>query len=92
MVKNIGKNVSKNLSGKYSPGVLAMHQKILDHAKQSATDVLKTASKSAIQKTAEATGDLFGNKIANKIIKVSKNSQQKNSETVANENDKEIPK
>ena len=92
MVKNIGKNVSKNLSGKYSPGVLAMHQKILDHAKQSATDVLKTASKSATQKTAEATGDLFGNKIANKIIKVSKNSQQKNSETVTNENDKEIPK
>ena len=69
-----------------------MRQKLLDHAKQSATDVLKTASKSAIQKTAEATGDLFGNKIANKIIKVSKNSQQKNSETVANENDKEIPK
>ena len=92
MVKNIGKNVSKNLSGKYSPGMLAMRQKLLDHAKQSATDVLKTASKSAIQKTAEATGDLFGNKIANKIIKVSKNSQQKNSETVANENDKEIPK
>ena len=92
MVKNIGKNVSKNLSGKYSPGIIAMRQKLLDHAKQSATDVLKTASKSAIQKTAEATGDLFGNKIANKIIKVSKNSQQKNSETVANENDKEIPK
>ena len=92
MVKNIGKNVSKNLSGKYSPGMLAMRQKLLDHAKQSATDVLKTVSKSAIQKTAEATGDLFGNKIANKIIKVSKNSQQKNSETVANENDKEIPK
>ena len=92
MVKNIGKNVSKNLSGKYSPGMLAMRQKLLDHAKQSATDVLKTASKSAIQKTAEATGDLFGNKIANKTTKVSKNSQQKNSETVANENDKEIPK
>ena len=72
--------------------MLAMRQKLLDHAKQSATDVLKTTSKSAIQKTAEATGDLFGNKIANKIIKVSKNSQQKNSETVANENDKEIPK
>ena len=31
MDKNIGKNISKNLSGKYS-------QKLLDHAKQSATD------------------------------------------------------
>ena len=60
------------------------------------------------QKTAEATGDLIGNKIADavlsdtlatraksydgKITKVSKNSQQDKSETVTNENDKEIPK
>ena len=35
MGKNIGKNINKNLSGKYS-------QKLLDHAKQSATDALKT--------------------------------------------------
>ena len=39
------------------------------------------------QKTAEATGDL----IANKTTKVSKNSQQNNSEIVTNENDKKIP-
>ena len=36
--KNICKNLSKNLSGKYS-------QKLLDHAKQSATNALKTTSK-----------------------------------------------
>ena len=35
---------------------------------------------------------MIANKIANKITKVSKNSQQNNSETVTNENDKEIPK
>ena len=45
-----------------------------------------------IQKTAEATVDLIGNKIAEKITKVSKTSQQNNSETVTNEHDKEIPK
>ena len=44
-----------------------------------------------IQKTAEATVDLAGNKTANKITKVSKNSQQNNLETVTNENNKEIP-
>ena len=55
MGKNIGKNISKNLSGKYS-------QKLLDHSKKSATDALKTSSKRVIQKTAEATGDLIGNK------------------------------
>ena len=46
----------------------------------------------AIHKTAEATGDLIGNKIACKITKVSKSSKQNNSETVANEPDKNIPK
>ena len=35
MGKNIGKNTSKNLRGKYC-------QKLLDHAKKSATDALKT--------------------------------------------------
>ena len=39
----MGKNISKDLSSKHS-------QKLLDYAKQSATDALKTASKIAIQK------------------------------------------
>ena len=39
-------------------------QKPLDHAKRSAKVVLKTASKNAVQKTAEAIVDLIGNKIA----------------------------
>ena len=63
MGENIGKNISKSLSGKHS-------QKLLDHAKQSATDAFKTDSKRAIQKTAEATSDLVGNKIADRITKV----------------------
>ena len=49
--------------------------------KQSATDALKTTSRNAVQKTAEATGDLIGNKIANRITKVSGSSPQNNSET-----------
>ena len=35
---------------------------------------------------------MIGNKIDNKITKGSRNSQQDNSETVTNENDKEIPR
>ena len=62
MVKDLGKNISKNLSGKHS-------QKVFDHTKQSATDALKTVSKRAIQKTAEATGGLIGNKIADVVTK-----------------------
>ena len=65
MGQHFGKNVSKNLSSKYG-------QKLLDHAKQSATDALKTTSKRVIQKPAEATGDLIGNKIAYQITRASK--------------------
>ena len=46
MGKNTGKQINKNLSGKYS-------EKLLDHAEQSATDVRKITSKKVIQKTAE---------------------------------------
>ena len=74
MGKNIGKNISKNLSSKYS-------QKRLDCTEQSARDALKTASKKAIQNTAEATGDLIENKIADIITKVSKLLPKNNSET-----------
>ena len=42
------KNIGKNLSNKYG-------QKLLNSAKKSTTDAIKTAPKRAIQKTAEAT-------------------------------------
>ena len=76
MCKNIGKNTSKILISKYS-------QKILDHTKQSGTDALKIAFQ--IQKTEEATGDLTGNRIADKITKGSRSSLRNSSETVARE-------
>ena len=41
----------------------------------------KTSSKRVIQKPAKATGDLIGNKIADKITRSSKTSPQKNLET-----------
>ena len=52
-------------------------QKLLDSAKKSTADAIKTASKRAIQKTAEATGDLIGNKIVDKITSVSKKKSDK---------------
>ena len=56
--------------------------------KKFATDALKTSSKRVIQRTSEGTVDLIGNKISDKITKVSKNSLQNNSETDTNEHDK----
>ena len=50
-----------------------------------------------IQKTTEGTGDLIGNKISEKITKVTRTSPQNSSEIVTNERDyigfdREIPK
>ena len=59
------KNMGKKLSNTYD-------QKLLDSAKKSITDAIKTASEIAVQITAEATGDLIGNKIADQITSVSK--------------------
>ena len=40
------------------------------------TDAIKTASKRTIQKAAETIGDLIGNKIADKIISISKSAKK----------------
>ena len=66
---SFAKNMGKSLSNKYG-------QKLFDSAKNSTTDVMKTTSKRAIQKTAEATSDLIGNKIADKIMSVPKKSNK----------------
>ena len=50
---SFAKNMGKSLSNKYG-------QKLLDSAKKSTIDAIKTASKRAIQKTAEASSDLTG--------------------------------
>ena len=73
---------ARNLNNKYG-------QKLNDSAKKSATDAFKIASKRAIQKTAQATGDLIDNKIADKITSYSKNPAN---ETHSNDVNSEIPK
>ena len=68
---SFAKNMGKSLSNKYG-------QKLIRSPKKFTTYAIKTASKRAIQKTAEATGDLTGNKIADKITRVSKKSNNSN--------------
>ena len=72
LAKNIGTHatkVAKNMSNKYS-------QKLLNSAKKSTTDAIKTASNREVKKATEATGDLIGNKIANKMTSVSKSPRK----------------
>ena len=51
-------------------------KKIIDTATKTGIDAPKTASKRVVQKTAEATGDLTGNKIADKITLVGKSKEK----------------
>ena len=82
----MSKYIDKNLSREYS-------QKLLDHAKKSATDALKLLQKGQFK----ATGDLISNKIADNVTKTLRTSPKNISETVKNEAkdkgfDKEISK
>ena len=56
---------AKNFGNKYG-------KKLMDTATKTGIDAAKTASKRVVQKTAEATGDLIENKIADKITSIGK--------------------
>ena len=43
-------------------------KKLMDIATKTGTDAARTASKRVVQKTAEATRDLVGNKMAEKLL------------------------
>ena len=47
-------------------------KKLMDAATKTGIDAAKIASKRVVQKTAEAAGDLIGNKIADKITSIGK--------------------
>ena len=60
-----GINASKNFGDKYG-------KNLMDTAKNQGTNFAKTAGKKVVQKSAEAPGDLIGNKIADKITSLGK--------------------
>ena len=53
----------------------------MDTATKAGIDAAKTASNRVVQKTAEATGDLIGNKIADKITLVGKSKEKEKEKT-----------
>ena len=56
---------AKKIGNKYG-------KKLMDTVTKTGIDAAKTTSKRIVQKTAEATGDLIGNKIADKITSIGK--------------------
>ena len=56
-----GKNAAKKCGDKYG-------KNLMDTAKSQGTNFAKTSGKKIVQKSAEATGDLIGKKIADKLL------------------------
>ena len=63
-------DVSKSMKIKYG-------EKILDNSLSAGKDFAKIASKKVLTKSAEATGDLIGNKIADRITKTARIKNKK---------------
>ena len=82
---NVGKNIKKTVSGKYS-------QKRLDIATNYGADALQTASKRTIQKIAETACYLIGKNVAVAAARNTSQSASSNSITsMQTENTDEIP-
>ena len=64
---------ARNCSNKYG-------KKKMDNATKTGIDTAKTASKRVLQKNAEATGNLIGNKTVDKIISIGKPKEKEKNE------------
>ena len=71
-------DVGKKMSNKYG-------RKILDKSMDAGKDFAKIAGKKVLHKTAESTGEMIGNKIADKITKSSRNKAQKEDDRIMEE-------
>ena len=59
-------------------GTSKYSKKIIDTTKQQGSEFAKIAGKKIVQRSAEATGDLIGNKIADKVTLVGKSKNKEN--------------
>ena len=71
-------DVGKKMSNKYGT-------KILDKSMDAGKNFAKIAGKKVLTKNAEATGDMIGNKIADRITKSSRNKAQKEDDRIMEE-------
>ena len=68
-------DVSKSMKIKYS-------KKMLNNSLSAGKDFAKIAGKKVLTKSAEATGDLIGNKIADRITKSARKKKQKEDDRI----------
>ena len=60
-------------------------KKILDNSISTGKDFAKIAGKKVLTESAETNGDLIGNKIADRITKISRNKYQKEDDRIMEE-------
>ena len=60
-------------------------RKILDKSMDAGKDFAKIAGKKVLHKSAEATGEMIGNKIADRITRSSRNEAQKEGDRIMEE-------
>ena len=71
-------DVGKNMSNKYG-------RKILDKSIDAGKDFAKIAGKKVLHKSAEDTGEMIGNKVADRITRRSRNKVQKEDDRIMEE-------
>ena len=76
-------DVGKSMKNKYG-------KKILDNILSAGKDFAEIAVKKVLTKSAEATGDLIGNKIADRITKSARNKEQKEDDRIMEETQETI--
>ena len=87
--KNIGNKYGRKLFDKNKDAGKSMKKKygkkILDNSLSAGKDFAKIAGKKVLTKSAEAIGDMIGNKIADKITKSIRNKEQKEDDRLMEE-------
>ena len=87
--ENIGNKYGRKIFDKSTDAGKSMKKKygkkILDNSISAGKDFAKIAGKKVLTKGAEATGDLIGNKIADRITKSSRNKDQKEDDRIMEE-------
>ena len=83
--RNIGNKYGKKISDVSKSMKKKYGKKILDNSLSTGKDFSKIAGKKLLTKSAEATGDLIANKIADRITKSSRNKEQKEDHRIMEE-------
>ena len=83
--KNVGNKYGRKIFDKSIDVSNKYGRKILDKSMDASKDFPKIAGKKLLHKSAEATGEMTGNKVADRITKSSRNKAQKENDRIMEE-------